>query len=89
MSRQATASRTSVHVAVLGHIERGHALARPGSIKPRRAFKAQRFALSKAGGGRHAPFFTNDCPRFYFRTPEVTAWRSHRTARVVPVRTRS
>ena len=30
------------------------------------------YVLSKDEGGRHAPFFTNYRPQFYFRTSDVT-----------------
>jgi elongation factor Tu len=47
-------------------------LAKPGSIKPHTKFKAQLYVLSKEGGGRHTPFFSNYRPQFYFRTTDVT-----------------
>jgi elongation factor Tu len=53
-------------------IERGQVLARPGSIKPHRTFKAQVYVLSKEEGGRHTPFFNGYRPQFYVRTTDVT-----------------
>ena len=53
-------------------IERGQVLAKPGSIKPHRAFKAQVYVLSKEEGGRHRPFFSGYQPQFYVRTTDVT-----------------
>jgi elongation factor Tu len=53
-------------------IERGQVLARPGSIKPYRTFKAQMYVLPKEDGGRHRPFFSGYQPQFYVRTTDVT-----------------
>jgi elongation factor Tu len=53
-------------------IERGQVLAKPGTIKPHKKFKAEIYVLSKDEGGRHTPFFTNYRPQFYFRTTDVT-----------------
>src|SRR5579863_9641817 len=53
-------------------IERGMVIAKPGSIKPHKKFKAEIYVLSKEEGGRHTPFFTNYRPQFYFRTTDVT-----------------
>jgi len=53
-------------------IERGQVLAKPGSIKPHRSFKAQVYVLSKEEGGRHTPFFNGYRPQFYVRTTDVT-----------------
>src|SRR5947199_5027339 len=53
-------------------IERGQVLAKPGSIKPHRAFQAQVYVLSKEEGGRHTPFFNGYRPQFYVRTTDVT-----------------
>jgi elongation factor Tu len=53
-------------------IERGQVLAKPGSIKPHKAFKAQVYVLSKEEGGRHTPFFNGYRPQFYVRTTDVT-----------------
>jgi elongation factor Tu len=53
-------------------VERGQVLAKPGSIKPHRKFKAEIYVLSKEEGGRHTPFFSNYRPQFYFRTTDVT-----------------
>jgi elongation factor Tu len=53
-------------------IERGQVLAKPGSIKPHKQFKAQVYVLSKEEGGRHTPFFNGYRPQFYIRTTDVT-----------------
>jgi len=34
------------------------------------------YVLSKEEGGRHTPFFKGYRPQFYFRTTDVTEWRS-------------
>jgi len=53
-------------------VERGQVLAKPGSIKPHRRFKAEVYVLAKEEGGRHTPFFQGYRPQFYFRTTDVT-----------------
>ncbi|HVE15981.1 MAG TPA: elongation factor Tu [Chthoniobacterales bacterium] len=53
-------------------IERGMVIAKVGTIKPHRKFKAEIYVLSKEEGGRHTPFFSNYRPQFYFRTTDVT-----------------
>ncbi len=53
-------------------IERGQVLAKPGSVKPHKHFKAEVYVLSKEEGGRHTPFFNNYRPQFYVRTTDVT-----------------
>ena len=53
-------------------IERGHVLAKPGTITCHTKFTAQVYVLSKDEGGRHTPFFNNYRPQFYFRTTDVT-----------------
>src|SRR4030066_357164 len=53
-------------------VERGQVLAKPGSIKPHRTFKAEVYVLTKEEGGRHTPFFNGYRPQFYFRTTDVT-----------------
>jgi elongation factor Tu len=53
-------------------VERGQVLAKPGSVKPHKKFKAEVYILTKEEGGRHTPFFTNYRPQFYFRTTDVT-----------------
>jgi elongation factor Tu len=53
-------------------IERGMVIAKPGSIKPHKKFKAEVYILSKEEGGRHTPFFNGYRPQFYFRTTDVT-----------------
>ena len=53
-------------------IERGQALAKPGSITPHTKFEAEVYILTKEEGGRHTPFFKGYRPQFYFRTTDVT-----------------
>ena len=53
-------------------VERGQVIAKPGSIKPHKKFKAEVYVISKDEGGRHTPFFDNYRPQFYFRTTDVT-----------------
>ena len=53
-------------------VERGQVLAKPGSVKPHKKFKAEAYILTKEEGGRHTPFFTNYRPQFYFLTTDVT-----------------
>jgi len=53
-------------------VERGQVIAKPGSIKPHKKFKAEVYVLLKDEGGRHTPFFDNYRPQFYFRTTDVT-----------------
>ena len=53
-------------------VERGQVLAKPGSIKPHKKFKAQVYILTKEEGGRHTPFFKGYRPQFYFRTTDMT-----------------
>ena len=54
------------------NVERGQVLAKPGSVKPHKKFKAEAYILTKEEGGRHTPFFSNYRPQFYFRTTDVT-----------------
>jgi len=53
-------------------LERGQVIAKPGTAKPHKKFKAEIYVLSKEEGGRHTPFFANYRPQFYFRTTDVT-----------------
>ncbi|MGI8602255.1 MAG: elongation factor Tu [Verrucomicrobiales bacterium] len=53
-------------------VERGQVIAKPGSVKAHKKFKAEVYVLSKDEGGRHTPFFNNYRPQFYFRTTDVT-----------------
>ena len=53
-------------------IRRGMVIAKPGSIKPHKLFKASIYVLKKEQGGRHTPFHNNYRPQFYFRTTDVT-----------------
>ena len=51
---------------------RGQVVAKPGSIKPHKKFKAQVYVLTKEEGGRHTPFYSHYKPQFYIRTADVT-----------------
>jgi len=53
-------------------VVRGQVLAKTGSIKPHKKFKAEAYILTKEEGGRHTPFFNGYRPQFYFRTTDVT-----------------
>jgi elongation factor Tu len=53
-------------------VQRGQVLAKPGSIKPHKRFKAEVYVLTKEEGGRHTPYFNGYRPQFYFRTTDVT-----------------
>ncbi len=53
-------------------VTRGMVIAKPGSIKPHKKFKAEVYILKKEEGGRHTPFHNKYRPQFYFRTTDVT-----------------
>ncbi len=53
-------------------VERGQVLAKAGTVKPHKKFKASAYILNKDEGGRHTPFFNGYRPQFYFRTTDVT-----------------
>ncbi len=53
-------------------IKRGMVIAKPGSIKPHKKFKAEVYILKKEEGGRHTPFHNKYRPQFYLRTLDVT-----------------
>jgi len=53
-------------------VERGQVLARPGSTRAHRKFRAEVYVLTKEEGGRHTAFFANYSPQFFFRTTDVT-----------------
>ena len=53
-------------------IRRGMVIAKPGSIKPHKHFKAEVYILKKEEGGRHTPFHNKYRPQFYIRTLDVT-----------------
>jgi elongation factor Tu len=53
-------------------VERGQVVSKPGTINPHTKFKAEMYALSKAEGGRHTPFFSGYRPQFFFRTTDIT-----------------
>ena len=52
-------------------VSRGQVVARPGSVRAHRLFRAELYALTAAEGGRHTPFLANYRPQFYFRTADV------------------
>jgi elongation factor Tu len=51
---------------------RGQVVAKPGTIKPHKKFKAEVYVLTKEEGGRHTPFYSHYKPQFYIRTADVT-----------------
>ena len=53
-------------------VERGQVLAKPGTLKPYSAAKAEVYVLTGAEGGRHTPFFNGYRPQFYIRTSDIT-----------------
>jgi elongation factor Tu len=53
-------------------IQRGHVIAKPGTIKPHVKGKAEIYVLTKDEGGRHTPFFNGYRPQFFFGTADVT-----------------
>lgn len=52
-------------------VRRGHIVAAPGSVAPRRRFTAQVYVLSPREGGRTTPVSTGYRPQFYIRTADV------------------
>ncbi|MEU4800096.1 elongation factor Tu [Streptomyces sp. NPDC023327] len=52
-------------------VRRGHVVAAPGSVSPRRRFTAQVYVLSAREGGRATPITTGYRPQFYIRTGDV------------------
>ncbi|MGP3923438.1 elongation factor Tu [Streptomyces sp. 8N616] len=52
-------------------VRRGHVVAAPGSVLPRRRFTAEVYVLSAAEGGRTTPVATGYRPQFYIRTADV------------------
>ncbi|MCH0572614.1 elongation factor Tu [Streptomyces sp. MUM 136J] len=52
-------------------VRRGHVVAEPGSVVPRRRFTAQVYVLSAREGGRTTPLATGYRPQFYIRTADV------------------
>ena len=53
-------------------LQRGHVLAKPGSITPHTKFNGEVYVLTKEEGGRHSPFFSGYKPQFFFRTSDIT-----------------
>ncbi|MFD4539298.1 elongation factor Tu [Streptomyces bauhiniae] len=52
-------------------VRRGHVVAAPGSVVPRRRFIARVYVLGGAEGGRSKPLSTGYRPQFYLRTADV------------------
>ncbi|MBM7171093.1 elongation factor Tu [Streptomyces sp. G44] len=52
-------------------VRRGHVVAAPGSVGPKRRFTAQVYVLSASEGGRTTPIATGYRPQFYIRTADV------------------
>lgn len=52
-------------------VRRGHVVAAPGSVAPRRRFTAEVYVLSTEEGGRRTPLATGYRPQFYIRTADV------------------
>ncbi|MFB6960100.1 elongation factor Tu [Streptomyces sp. NPDC056309] len=52
-------------------VRRGHVVAAPGSVVPRRRFTARVYVLSAREGGRTTPVSTGYRPQFYIRTADV------------------
>ncbi|MFC5218038.1 elongation factor Tu [Streptomyces coerulescens] len=52
-------------------VRRGHVVAAPGSVVPRRRFTAQVYVLSAREGGRTTAVVTGYRPQFYIRTADV------------------
>ncbi|MBT2415437.1 elongation factor Tu [Streptomyces sp. ISL-12] len=52
-------------------VRRGHVVAAPGSVVPRRTFTARVYVLSTREGGRSTPVATGYRPQFYIRTADV------------------
>ncbi|MBE4739278.1 MULTISPECIES: elongation factor Tu [Streptomyces] len=52
-------------------VRRGHVVAAPGSVVPRRRFTAQVYVLSAREGGRTTPVSSGYRPQFYIRTADV------------------
>ena len=53
-------------------IRRGMVIAKQGSVKPHKKYKAEVYILTKEEGGRHTPFHNRYRPQFYVRTTDVT-----------------
>ncbi|MET9963392.1 elongation factor Tu [Streptomyces sp. NPDC006326] len=52
-------------------VRRGHVVAAPGSVVPRRRFTAQVYVLAAREGGRSTPVASGYRPQFYIRTADV------------------
>lgn len=52
-------------------VRRGHVVAAPGSVTPRRRFTARVYLLPGREGGRSTPVATGYRPQFYLRTADV------------------
>ncbi|MEV7129460.1 elongation factor Tu [Streptomyces sp. NPDC093260] len=58
-------------------VRRGHVVAAPGSVTPRRRFTARVYVLSAREGGRTTPVATGYRPQFYIRTADVVGDVDH------------
>ncbi|MEU7030809.1 elongation factor Tu [Streptomyces sp. NPDC046275] len=54
-----------------GAVRRGHVVAQPGTVEPRRRFTARVHVLSAREGGRSTPIGTGYRPQFHLRTADV------------------
>lgn len=52
-------------------VTRGHVVAAPGSVTPRRRFRARVYVVPAAEGGRRTPVVSGYRPQFYIRTADV------------------
>ncbi|WP_332759138.1 elongation factor Tu [Streptomyces sp. MT206] len=52
-------------------VRRGHVVAAPGSVRPRRRFTARVYVLAGREGGRTTPVTSGYRPQFYIRTADV------------------
>jgi elongation factor Tu len=52
-------------------VRRGHIVAAPDSVTPRRRFRAEVYLLPTAEGGRRTPVHSGYRPQFYLRTADV------------------
>lgn len=53
-------------------VERGMAIAAPGSITPHTQFESEVYFLTEKEGGRKTPFFPGYRPQFYVRTSDIS-----------------
>ena len=53
-------------------VQRGMVIAKPGSLKAHKNFRAQTYILTQAEGGRHTPMTPGYSPQIYMRTSDIT-----------------